>query len=93
MTYVLLGSFQFVFCPLLTAERHAILWAARIANPAETRSSENPSVVALVSAAPLIESLPEVGVKPKETVADLPKTEEPTVKEQRVSGHQVGSYC
>ena len=52
--------FQFVFGPLLTCDRHAILWAARAANPALTVQPDSPSVVALVSSLPRFLPLPIV---------------------------------
>jgi len=54
---------QFVFGPLLTCDRHAILWAARLASSAGCGSSsgvqpETPSVVALASSTPRFLPLP-----------------------------------
>lgn len=49
---------QLVFGPLLTCDRHAILWAARVASPAVGGTSETPSLVALVPSVPRLLPLP-----------------------------------
>lgn len=49
-----------MFGPLLTADRHAILWAARLANPVGGKKPETPSVVGLVSSSQRFLSLPLV---------------------------------
>ncbi|KAI9554525.1 hypothetical protein GHT06_019798 [Daphnia sinensis] len=55
---------QFVFGPLLTSDRHAILWAARVANPVGSAKPEAPSVVGLVSSTPRFLSLPLMNQRP-----------------------------
>jgi len=48
---------------LLTADRHAILWAARLASPVGIKGPETPSVVSLVSSAPRFLPLPQLNQK------------------------------
>ena len=55
---------QFVYGPLLTSDRHAILWAARLANPVGSKKPEAPSVVGLVSSTPRFLPLPLVNHRP-----------------------------
>lgn len=85
----LISVLQFIFGPLLTSERHAILWAARLANPAGTKQPETPSVVALVSSSPRFLPLPLVSQKSITETNSGGKVVETSSKEDAVSSGQV----
>ena len=82
---------QFVYGPLLTSDRHAILWAARLANPVGSKKPETPSVVGLVSSTPRFLPLPLVNQRPSsiDTNSSTNKLAESSTKVDTASVNQV----
>lgn len=87
---------QFVYGPLLTSDRHAILWAARLANPVGSKKPETPSVVGLVSSTPRFLPLPLVNQRPSsiDTNSSTNKLAESSAKVDTASINQVlQTFC
>ena len=83
-----------MFGPLLTSDRHAILWAARLANPVGSKKPETPSVVGLVSSSPRFLPLPLVSQRSSsiETNPSTIKSTESSAKGDTSSVNQVFTF-